>query len=255
MRRMHHAQLRLAVRYALWLLGTAACEQTVPPVPSPVRPQPALDAGAQADRADAAIANERDAHTPQVRAAPRKSKAAPDATGVNGGTALADLLASGQVTKSMEELLAPSPPYPTNVRHVSQPTPPSIWLRVAAQIGCGPLLLVEGPGHWPGRSPGDVVSDGMRVIDEQIKRRVRSIPYCYLGENKTQGPVSGPLVLRFGVVNDLMQDVVVHEDGVGNPDVARCVVDTIKRMRLPGVPGGPKLRFEYTITLPPVPPE
>lgn len=125
----------------------------------------------------------------------------------------------------------PDPLRHRRVRITACPTRPSEPVTQAAR----PLLAEINPwSTLQGNRP--VVVGGLRlaqvaqVFDEAAPRLQR----CDTAEN----PAYGELVLRVNVVEGGVTEARVHTDTVGRPDLTRCVLAEVSRLRFPTAGAG-----------------
>jgi outer membrane biosynthesis protein TonB len=72
-----------------------------------------------------------------------------------------------------------------------------------------------------------------------------AIKACYEGQLKRNPSLRGRLRIRFTILETgALDEVEATEDGVGSPDVAACVVGTVRSWRTPFRPSGP-VTVEY----------
>lgn len=89
------------------------------------------------------------------------------------------------------------------------------------------------------RVSADAISDVDGTIDKKgvqraLRARGKAFQLCYENALKQNSKLAGKLVVEFTIGDrGRVVDATVVNDGLGSPQVARCVIDTLKRVRFP----------------------
>ena len=87
------------------------------------------------------------------------------------------------------------------------------------------------------------------TVRSRIARRMPRVTRCYQHEiGRSKAPLEGRLLLEIALDDrGQVEEIVVEEDNLGRPDLERCVIEQMLKVRYPRPPDGEPLRFTHPI--------
>ena len=102
---------------------------------------------------------------------------------------------------------------------------------------------------------GDVGGSGdfdAKLVQKQIKARLKAIQRCYENELRKNPSLKGKIKVEFTIEErGNVTGVRATENSMGSPAVANCVTKTVRRFRFNPGPDGGSVRFEYPFVFQP----
>lgn len=193
------------------------------------------------------------------------------ALGSEGGGALADVLAGGAVTGNAEDVLAQA----AGVGVASGSTGGTLRTRAGGGSGArtgdlGSLGKVGGGGQLAGgtaleeKAPrGNIKMDGgediggsgefdSKLVTAEVKKRLRAIQICYEQQLRRNPGLQGKVTVEFTIEQSgSVSKATATANTTNDPQVASCVVDTVKRFRFNPGPEGGSVTYSYPFVFAP----
>ncbi len=245
-------------------------EEEAEATPTPTKRPTKQASGGDTGRSDPAASAEARARIVQEAAAQAEAMLI-GALSDEGG-ALADVLAGGAVTGSAEDVMA-------QAGSVGVADRSSGALRSRSGGGSGQrgrLGSLQGGmgGGGMAASEGEVIVErrirgrinlGMgggdiggsgdfdaRLVQRQIRARLRAIQRCYENELRRNPTLAGKVTVQFTIVErGTVSAARASENTTGSPAVANCVVRTVRRFRFNPGPDGGSVQFRYPFVFAP----
>ena len=193
------------------------------------------------------------------------------ALGSEGGGALADVLAGGAVTGNAEDVLAQA----AGVGVATGSTGGTLRTRAGGGSGArtgdlGSLGKVGGGGQLAGGtaleekaprgtikmdSGEDVGGTGefdAKLVTAEVKKRLRAIQICYEQQLRRNPGLQGKVTVEFTIEQSgSVSKASATANTTNDPQVAACVVDTVKRFRFNPGPEGGSVTYSYPFVFAP----
>jgi TonB family protein len=192
------------------------------------------------------------------------------ALSADGGGALADVLAGGAVTGNAADVLAQA----SGVGVATGSSGGTLRTRAggesAGQKGLGSLgasgggKAVSEGGELGERAvrgnikldDGDAIGGSgdfdAKLVVAEIKKRIGAIKACYERELRRNPTLQGKIAVQFTIEQSgTISKATATENSTGDPTVASCVVDAVKRIRFNPGPEGGSVTFAYPFVFAP----